>query len=195
MGLFKKDIGTFVLNYLSLEEVNITDRIPDPNQRQPVTLSFPFMLSSKLLFDFPPPGGSAALDIGYSRLIESTKGKSIDESDISFLGIFCDTKVKILENRVQAKWEYSAAMFEKGGGFGIEIDIPLGNEEHFHKASIDVVWEHFKRRWDLGPILVAFAQEFFKRLQSVGIENLSASYETALETAREMSSILAGKFI
>ena len=197
MGFFKKTYGTFSLEFISKDNVRISNSIPDPSQRLPVTLAFPFMLTAKLLYNFPPPSGTRILEHGYKRVFELTDGKKLkelDESFSSFLGIFCDNQIEIVNHRDNAICVYSASMFEKGGGYGIELSIPHGDEEYYHAASIDAVWEYYSKKWDVGSILIAFYEEFLKQLIQVGVEDINTTYSLSLQTAVKMSSVVAGIF-
>jgi hypothetical protein len=195
MSFFKKELGTFTIGLAAENEVRLTDRIPQPSRRLPATIAFPFLATSKLLYNFPPPLGQAILKDIHQRIFAATQGKTTEEKNISFLGLLCGPGLTIASRPIECKWIYDFTMFEQKGGYGIELKLPEGNEEFLHKACIDIIWEHFKQRWNLGPILVGFAQEYYTQLMAIGVENLSESYALALGMASQMSGLVAAMFI
>ena len=69
----------------------------------------------------------------------------------------------------------------------METEIAIGNEDHFHRASIDTCFEWFRRTWGIGGgLMCIFVKEFFSKLSKAGPENLPRTYEIAAETGNDL---------
>ena len=86
---------------------------------------------------------------------------------------------------------YAFELFEKQGGYGVELEMSKGHEAHFHAAAVDVALEHFRIRWGLGPLVVATASVFFRSLAKIGVKNLSIAYSEAMDAGAGILDLIA----
>lgn len=193
-------IANLQINYYSDKEASIIDNIPDINNDNLIMLSFPFLLSAKMLFNYPPPAGDLVLQKALKRIKEKIDASESDRADYSLLGIFCDTPITIIGGRLgnnifgrvdEGKWIYKASMYKSENRLGMETEIANGNEEHFHAATIDLVYEWIRGvSWKLNSLICSAQREYLQTIEKNGINNLVINYQAALDQAHELGKLL-----
>lgn len=73
------------------------------------------------------------------------------------LGVCCEQSLNIVAAGKPARWVYSGELFYKGDTLLVKTAIAQGDEDHFHRAAIDVVFEVIRRRLGEKGGVVPFA--------------------------------------
>src|SRR3989304_7544067 len=113
MGLFSKKrvVGSMRLDFLTKNEVIVTDQIPESSEDIPYPLWFAFMYAGKLLVNFQPPAGqqvvSKALTVLNSHI---TTNDTLAYND-SLLGVCCQLPLNIVTGSHTGHWVYSGELF------------------------------------------------------------------------------------
>ena len=185
MSMFRKErvVGTVRLDFHSHNDVSVADTVPFPSSDNPAATVFPFAFAAKMLFNFPPPTGMAALDHALSVLPDV--GAENMAHDVPLLGTCCEQALHIVDMNKPGKWVYETKMtLPSSSEFRLETKAACGDEDHFHRASIDVTWEWFRRKWNIGGgFMCIFVKEFYKKLKEQGIEDLPRNHLLSYEMA------------
>jgi len=102
------NIGEFKIEYYSEIEANIIDKtipimnLPD-NDSKMLSFSFPFLIITKLLYNFPPPSGMIALKEGYTNLDQKLDPDNFSKCNVSLLDNF--SKKPIVFKKLNKKEE------------------------------------------------------------------------------------------
>ena len=186
MGLFsrKRVVGSMRLDFLSQTEVAVKDDVPDATQDAPYPLWFAFLYAGKMLANFPPPSGQHVVSKALSVL-----GPRVDPDDPlahngSMLEVCCEHPLKIVPGGQPAPCIYSGELFYKGDNLLVSTAIARGDEDHFHRAAIDTVFEVVRRRLaDNGGAVPSAALGYFDVLDKYGCDNLPRNLQFAASAA------------
>ena len=196
-----KSIGSIRLDFFSRNEVKVTDNIPDPGDKEEnYSAPVPFVYAAKLLYNFPPPLGDAAVKTAMASFEQK-----LNKNDISLLGICCKEPLEIVEKPGTGNWVYTCKFYLANGMVIGETKIAKGDEDYFHRAAMDTVFEWFKRRWkktfeiDIGAVsligtsMCLFVYSFFQNLgdPQKGVINMAQNYRIANECAAAWTSHIA----
>ena len=158
---------------------------------------FPFLNAAKFLHNFPPQKGDDVV----RDAIEYLDANMTDNTpEVTFLGMCSVAPPRIVDEDAQRpRWTYSSEFWLKGSYIGGKTKIAYGEEDHFHRASIDVVFEWFKESWKakyetdvggispIGTFMSLGVRQFFNAMAEPGrlrsMVNLESSYLTAMNTA------------
>jgi hypothetical protein len=200
-------IGSIQFNYHSKYEVEVSDTTPDPGTDPLKNHAFhcPFVHAVKLLSNYPPPTGKVVVKDALAVLRQRIDNKQIEAMDTSLLGISCKQTLKLTETSAKAKWKYAAQFYLTKLGVDCITNIAKGDEDYFHRASIDVGFEWFKRRWQklyetdigktslVGVSMLLYYRTLFERLNEpgIGVENVLLTYRIANMCTNEWLSWLA----
>jgi hypothetical protein len=194
----KSVLGRIQLNFYSHNEVSVIDKIPVPTLGTQLLLAFPFMFAAKMLYNFPTPSGTQVVDHALTELsIKFDRDGTVEKQDISLLGICCKEPLQIVGGKLgdaekgrinDGKWIYAGEMvgevLQGGGGLSMETEIARGDEDHFHRASIDVVFEWVRASsWELYSLMCSSVQDFFIAAKKNGVTDLQSNYVCAVEIA------------
>ena len=174
MGLFsrKRVVGTMRLDFVSQTEVAVKDEIPDATQEVPYPLWFAFLYAGKMLFNFPPPTGQQVVSKALSALSSRVDANDPLAYNGSMLGVCCERPLNIVVGSQTARWVYSGELFYKGDSLVINTSMAWGDEDHFHRAAIDTVFEVVRRRLDdKGGAVPSAALGYFEVLEKYGCDN------------------------
>ncbi len=202
----KAVLGRIQLNFYSHNEVSVIDKIPAPTLDTHILGAFPFMFAAKTLYNFPPPSGDHVVDHALEELsIKFDRNGPAEKQDIFLLGICCKEPLQIVGGKLgdlwrngridDGKWIYVGEMVGEvvrgGGGLRMETEIAQGDEDHFHRASIDVVFEWVRgSSWKLYSLMCSSVQDFFIAVKKNGATDLQSNYACALEIADEIRETL-----
>ena len=164
MGLSSRNrvLGTMRLDFLSPSEVAVMDQIPDATREMPYPLGFAFLYAGKLLSNFPPPSGQDVLRKALSVLGSHANSDKPLGYNASMLGVCCERPIAIVAAGQIGRWIYSGELVAKDESLLVNTTIAHGDEDHFHRAAIDVAFEIVRRRlgekggavWTATPVVV-----------------------------------------
>ncbi len=186
MGLFsrKRVIGTMQLDFLSQSEVAVKDEVPDATQDAPYPLWFAFLYAGKMLANFPPPSGQHVVSKGLSVLSSRVDPNDPLAHNGSMLGVCCERPLDIVPGGQPAPCVYSGELFYKGDSLLVNTSIARGDEDHFHRAAIDTVFEVVRRRLgDKGGAVPSAALGYFAVLDKYGCDNFLRNLQFAASAA------------
>ncbi len=148
MGIFsrKNIIGRMQLDFINHNEVVVHDTIPDFDKNAPYPVWYAFLYAGKLLSNFPPPSGDSVVERAFSKLDKSVNTEIPLSNNFTMLGMCCEEPLKIINDNKKGKWVYSGELFYQNDNLLINTSIANGDEDHFHRASIDVVFEVVRLR-------------------------------------------------
>ena len=178
MSLFsrKKRIGEMSISFASREEASVADALPDfIEERLPAHNWFAFHYAAKLFANHPPSVGCGIAEAARDRVNEMAER---DGGERSMLGI-CGSQITIVTAPVEPNWAYSGSFFMKGDLLGVDTKIASGNEEYFHRASVEIAFEVARRRLSDDGLLFNTASGFFDLLSKSEISNLRSNYGIA----------------
>jgi len=185
MGLFtrKRVVGTMCLDFLSKSEVAVKDEVPDATQEAPYPLWFAFLYAGKMLSNFPPPTGQGVVSKALSALSSRVDSNDPHAYNGSMLGVCCERPLNIVASGT-GRWVYSGELFYKGDNLLVNTHIARGDEDHFHRAAIDTVFEVVRRRLhDKGGAVPFGALGYFAVLEKYGCDNLLRNLQFAASAA------------
>lgn len=190
-------IGEVRLDFYSHEEVAVTENIPglSSNPEENYIMLVPFLFTARVLFNFPPPTGSTVVKDALATINEQLTDK--DPNEFSLLGVCSGRPVKLVERHGRGQWVYKAKFIDSPLGMVVDLKIDYGDEDYFHRASIDAVFEWFKNRLKelletdigktsaVGITLCFFIKYLFENYDDPekGVENQIQNYRIATECA------------
>jgi hypothetical protein len=207
MGLFSGGtiVGTYVLEFSSLESVAVTDGIPNGGDSSsgfvttPFFMSFAFAYMAKMLGNMPLSQSQAVI----SRAQESIAAKindldagpysselnaAFDQGALpilcdgySMLGTFHSGPLRIVKAPVNPLWIYSAELRDMGQGRLIATTkIARGYEDELHRAAIDTVLETSRLRCgEKGMAVLLSTHAFLKNIALHGIGDVGGNTRRA----------------
>lgn len=191
MGLFsrKRLVGTMRLDFVSQTEVAVKDGIPGATQEVPYPLWFAFLYAGKMLASFPPPTGQHVVSRALSGLSSHVDSNDPLAYNGSMLGVCCERPLSIVASDQTGRWVYSGELFYKGDNLLVNTSIARGDEDHFHRAAIDTVFEVVRRRLhDKGGAVPSGALGYFAVLQKYGCENWLRNLQFAASAATQAAA-------
>ena len=186
MGLFsrRRVVGVMRLDFLSPTEVVVTDQVPNATHEVPYLLWFAFLYAGKLLANFPPPSGQHVVNKALSILGSRVDPQHPLADNDTMLGVCCERPLAIVASGQTGRWVYSGELFSKGNNLLVNTAIARGDEDHFHRAAIDVVFEVIRRRLgDKGGAVPSGALGYFAVLAKYGCDNLPRNLQFAASAA------------
>lgn len=184
MGLFsrKKTLGSFRMDFLSMNEVSVRDSIPDGEGAQ-YPAAFAYLFAARALGDMPHHGGKAALDEGLERLRreEAADGGSL-------IGIFSGEEIHFLgsgDTGGMGQWVCEGTLTQdKDGTLDVDARIVNAFGDKLHRACMDTVLESMRARMGAGGgALTAGAREMFEDLAARGCPEGDEACEEARKAA------------
>lgn len=148
MGLFsrKRVVGNMRLDFLSKNEIVVADNIPDTDGEIPYPLWFAFLYAGKLLSNFPGSSGQAVVDRAIVNIRDHVDLTDPFAHNHTMLGAFSGVPLRMVDNKSAGRWVYTGELFFKGDNLLVSTAIARGEEEHFHCAAIDTVFEVVRLR-------------------------------------------------
>ena len=190
-------IGEVRLDFYSHEEVAVTDSIPGPssNPEENYIMLVPWIFAARVLFNFPPPTGAMVVKNALATINEQFTDK--DPNEFSLLGVCSSRPVKLVKRHGKGQWVYKAKFFGTPSGMVVDLKIAYGDEDYFHRASIDAVFEWFKNRLKellgtdtgkvsaIGITMCLHIKKLFENFDDPekGVENQFRNYVTAAKCA------------
>jgi hypothetical protein len=174
MGLFsrKRVVGTMQLDFISSTQVAVTDHIPDARDEAPYPLWFAFLYAGKLLSNFSPPTGQRAVSKAISALKPCVDPHDELAYNGAMLGVCCERPPTIVAGGLAGRWVYTGKLFYEGDNLLVNTYIARGDEDHFHRAAIDTVFEIVRLRLgEKGGAVPYAALTFFEALNKYGCVN------------------------
>ena len=186
MGLFsrKRVISAMRLDFVSQTDVAVKDELPNVTNDVPYPLWFAFLYAGKMLANFPPPTGQQVVSKAVSALSSCVDANDPLAYNGSMLGVCCGRPLTILVGSQMGRWVYSGELFYKGDSLGVHTSIARGDEDHFHRAAIDTVFEVVRRGLDdKGGAVPSGALGYFTLLDEFGCDNLVRNLQSAASAA------------
>jgi hypothetical protein len=175
VGLFSKPkpAGLLEFGFTPRNGVIVRDEIPPAGEPVPYYILCPFLFAGKLFYNFPGGSGRFVADTGFKRLSARATGNSLEEINISIFET-CSIGFHWAQPGEQAKWTYRADFFPAGGlGLTLKTNIPWGNEDSLHRATIDAAFEYARQKaGDKGGAVVAGAAFLLSSIADHGVENI-----------------------
>jgi hypothetical protein len=186
MGLFarKQTIGSMQLNFVSKTQVVVNDQIPNATKDVPYPLWFAFLYAGKLLFNFPGSLGRSVVEKGIVELAYQVNTDDPFSYNETMLGVCCETEITIENTYHEGGKKYTGELCYKGDNLLVDTIFDWGEEDHYHRAAIDTVFETIRiRLGNKGGAIHCGVLGYFEMLDKYGCNKFERNIQFAVSAA------------
>lgn len=179
--MFRKRIGSMECRFESPTCVAVADKIPDGTSDINYPVWFSFLTAGKLLYNFPDGSGQSVTEDAVRRLTETV---AADHERVSTVGACSGSGFKVVDSVASPQVVYRSDLRSRRGVLWVVTKIGHGDEDYFHRATIDVTFDQARRRLgEYGHVLQLYMLGFFENLAEHGCSEIERNMAIAASSA------------